>query len=258
MLSAVMDAPRFIRANTKLLTVPLVPEIRLHLAEESVPIWQKTRGGARRDERSAALLGVRVGWWAGAGTLSARQSHGRRRPAVLDLGSGSGLVAIAAAKAGAARVLAADIDAFALAAIRLNAEVNAVSLETTGDDLLAAPPGAFDLVLVGDLFYERPLAERVLAFVDAACAGGAQVLAGDPRRSYFPPDRFRQLAEYSVPVTRELEDAEIKRTAVWRLDADRRRGGLACGYFVGAASSRRMLVAEIRSVSSSKTRRSTA
>jgi predicted nicotinamide N-methyase len=79
-------------------------------------------------------------------------------------------------------------------------------------------------VLIGDLFYERPLAERVLAFADSALAQGAVVLAGDPRRSYFPPDRFRQLCEYSVPVTRELEDAEIKRTAVWRLADNRREG----------------------------------
>jgi predicted nicotinamide N-methyase len=78
-------------------------------------------------------------------------------------------------------------------------------------------------VLIGDLFYERPLAERVLAFVEAARARGADVLAGDPRRSYFPPDRFQKLAEYSVPVTRELEDAEIKRTAVWRLSTEQRR-----------------------------------
>jgi predicted nicotinamide N-methyase len=89
---------------------------------------------------------------------------------------------------------------------------------TTADDPLAAPPdplaGAFDVVLVGDLFYERPLAERVLAFIEAVSAQGAQVLVGDPRRSYFPADRFRPIAEYSVPVTRELEDAEIKRTAV--------------------------------------------
>ena len=214
-----MDALRFIHANTKLLPVPLVPEIRLHLAEESLPIWEKT-------EEELGEINVPPPYWAFAwagGQALARHLldnpaavTGRR---VLDLGSGSGLVAIAAAKAGAARVLAADIDAFAVAAIRLNAEANAVSLDTTGDDLLAAPPDAFDLVLVGDLFYERPLAERVLAFADAARAGGAQVLAGDPRRSYFPQPRFRQLAEYSVPVTRELEDAEIKRTSVWRLDA---------------------------------------
>jgi predicted nicotinamide N-methyase len=219
MLSALMNALRFIRANTRLLPVPLVPEIRLHLAEESLPIWQKT-------EEELGEMNVPPPYWAFAwagGQALAR--HLLDRPAavagrrVLDLGSGSGLVAIAAAKAGAACVLAADIDAFAAAAIDLNAEANAVRLETTRGDLLAAPPGALDVVLVGDLFYERPLAERVLAFADAARAGGAQVFAGDPGRSYFPRDRFQHLAEYSVPVTRDLEDAEIKRTAVWRLAA---------------------------------------
>jgi predicted nicotinamide N-methyase len=228
MLSTAMDPTAFICANTKLLAVPLVPEIRLHIAEESVPIWQKT-------EEELGAMNVPPPYWAFAwagGQALARfllddpaTVAGR---SVLDLGSGSGLVAIAAAKAGAARVLAADIDAFALAAIGLNAAANGVTLETTGDDLLAAPPGAFDVVLVGDLFYERPLAERALVFVEASRAQGARVLAGDPRRSYFPPDRFRQLAEYSVPVTRELEDAEIKRTCVWCLDAalPKHKGGL--------------------------------
>jgi predicted nicotinamide N-methyase len=219
MLSATMEDPQqFIHANTKLLAVPLVPEIRLHIAEESVPIWQKT-------EEELGQMNVPPPYWAFAwagGQALARYLldapallAGRN---VLDLGSGSGLVAIAAAKAGAARALAADIDAFALAAISLNAAANGVNVETTAVDLLAAPPAAFDIVLVGDLFYERPLAERVLAFADAARSRGALVLAGDPRRSYFPPDRFHKLTEYSVPVTRELEDAEIKRTAVWRLD----------------------------------------
>ncbi len=219
MLSETMEDPQqFIRANTKLLAVPLVPEIRLHIAEESVPIWQKT-------EEELGQMNVPPPYWAFAwagGQALARYLldapallAGRN---VLDLGSGSGLVAIAAAKAGAARVLAADIDAFALAAISLNAAANGVNVETTAVDLLAAPPAAFDIVLVGDLFYERPLAERVLAFADAARSRGALVLAGDPRRSYFPPDRFHKLTEYLVPVTRELEDAEIKRTAVWRLD----------------------------------------
>ena len=211
------DAARFIRANTKLLPVPLVPEVRLHLAEESLPIWQRT-------EEELGEMNVPPPYWAFAwagGQALARYllDHpvsvaGRR---VLDLGSGSGLVAVAAAKAGAGRVLAADIDAFAMAAIGLNAAANGVVLETTDLDLLLAVPAAFETVLVGDLFYERPLAERVLAFADAARSAGALVLAGDPRRSYFPHERFEQLAIYSVPVTRELEDAEIKRTAVWRL-----------------------------------------
>jgi predicted nicotinamide N-methyase len=215
----------FIRANTRLLAPPLVPEIRLHLAEESVPIWQKT-------EEELGEMNVPPPYWAFAwagGQALARYlldnpelTAGKR---VLDLGSGSGLTAIAAMKAGAASVLAADIDAFALAAAKLNAETNGVAIETTSENLLAAsrPAGGgqekvpADVVLVGDLFYERELAERVLAYIEAAAKAGALILIGDPKRSYFPAGKFTLAAEYQVPVTRELEDAEIKRTSVWRL-----------------------------------------
>jgi predicted nicotinamide N-methyase len=118
--------------------------------------------------------------------------------------------------AGAATCLAADIDALALVATRLNAAANGLIVTTTADDLLSQPPGAFDVILVGDLFYERQLAERVLAFAEAGVARGALVLIGDPKRNYFPRDRFTMVAEYRVPVSRELEDAEIKTTSVWQ------------------------------------------
>jgi predicted nicotinamide N-methyase len=212
-----MNEAQFILANTKLLAVPLAPEIRLHLAEESLPIWQKT-------EEELGRLNVPPPWWAFAwagGQVLAR--HLLDHPAlvagrsVLDLGAGSGLVGIAAMKAGAAQVLAADTDPFAVAAIALNAETNGVALEAADRDLLAAQPAGFEVVLTGDLFYERPLAERVLAFLEAAHTQGADVLVGDPRRSYFPRERFVEVAQYSVPVTRDLEDAEIKRASVWRL-----------------------------------------
>ena len=218
-----MQGPEFIRANTKLLPVPLAPEIRLHLAEESLPIWHKT-------EEELGQINVPPPYWAFAwagGQALARylldNAIAVAGACVLDLGSGSGLAAIAAMRAGAARVLAADIDPLALAAIELNAAANSVAVEATREDLLVAMPNdtwsRFDVVLVGDLFYERTLADRVLAFIVAATAHGAQVLVGDPRRSYFPKERFRQVMEYSVPVTRELEDAEVKRAAVWRLAA---------------------------------------
>jgi predicted nicotinamide N-methyase len=135
---------------------------------------------------------------------------------VLDLGSGSGLAAIAARKAGARAVLAADIDPWALAAVQLNAAANGVAVATTSADFFAAGPPPVDIILVGDLFYERPLAESALAFIESVHARRTQVLIGDPQRSYFPRGRFEKLAEYAVPVTRDLEDAEIKRTAVWR------------------------------------------
>ena len=212
-----MRETRFIQANTKLLAVPLVPEVRLYLAEESMPIWQKT-------EEELGQLNVPPPYWAFAwagGQALARYlldnpavAAGRT---VLDLGAGSGLTAIAAMKAGAASVLAADIDGYALVAIALNAEANGVVIETTDADLLAATPGPFGAILVGDMFYERALAERAHAFIEAGRTQGAEVLVGDPRRSYFPKERFRQVAEYFVPVTRDLEDMEIKRTAVWQL-----------------------------------------
>lgn len=207
----------FIRANTRALSPPLVPEITLYLAEESVPIWQKT-------EEQLGEMNIPPPYWAFAwagGQALAR--YLLDNPAlvagrsVIDLGSGSGLTAIAAKLAGAASVLAADIDALALRAVHLNAALNGVDLKTTRDDLLARGPGATNVVLVGDLFYERELAERVTAYIEKAAAMGARVLIGDPKRSYFPAGRFTLAAEYQVPVTRELEDAEIKRTSVWQL-----------------------------------------
>ena len=216
-LPPVRDWTRFIAANTHLLPVPLVPEIRLHLAHEAVPIWHKT-------EEELGEIGLPPPFWAFAwagGQALARyvldHLHTVRARRVLDLASGSGLVAIAAAQAGAASVVAADIDAFALAAIRLNAAANGVRVSATGADLLASPPPAFDTVLVGDLFYERELARRVLSFLDAARAQGSLVLIGDPGRSYLPKARLVPIAGYCVPETRELEDADVKRSAVWRL-----------------------------------------
>ena len=218
MSGAEPDWPAFIRANTRLLAPPLVPEIRLHLAEESLAVW-------RRTEEELGLMNVPPPYWAFAwagGQALARYLIDNpslvAEKRILDLGAGSGLTAIAAMRAGAAATLAADIDAIALAAIGLNAAANATEVATTAADLLGqAPAREFGVILVGDLFYERALADRVLAFIEAAAARGAVVLIGDPGRSYFPLGRFRAVAEYRVPVTRELEDSEIKRTSVWRL-----------------------------------------
>jgi predicted nicotinamide N-methyase len=138
---------------------------------------------------------------------------------VLDLASGSGLVAIAAARAGAAAVTPSDTDPLAAAAITLNARVNRVRLEPTVGDLLGAPgtPVPADVVLVGDAFYDRDLAARLLPFLERASQAGALVLVGDPGRAYLPRDRFTQVAAYDVPVERVIEDADVKPSTVWRL-----------------------------------------
>lgn len=214
------DETAFILANTRLRSVPLVPEISLHIADEAVPLWQKT-------EEDLGEMGLPPPFWAFAwagGQALARYvlDHAEivRGKDVLDLASGSGLVAIAAMKAGARQVRAADIDAFACAAIAINADVNAVIVSATSDDLLAAENGGrWDVVLAGDIFYERDTAERAFAFLSRHAARGATILIGDPSRTYLPKSRLEMLAEYSVPVTRELEDNEIKRTAVWTLAA---------------------------------------
>ncbi|MGH8336745.1 MAG: class I SAM-dependent methyltransferase [Gammaproteobacteria bacterium] len=211
-----LDAPAFICANTKILSPPLVPEIRLQLAEESLPIWQRT-------EEELGEINVPPPYWAFAWAggqalarfvLDNRAMFAGRR--VLDLGSGSGLTAIAAMKAGARACLANDIDALSLAAIALNARENEVELDVSDADLLEAVPGEYDVILVGDLFYERQLADKVLRFIEKATVKGAISLIGDPQRNYFPKGRFRKAADYEVQVTRDLEDALIKRTAVWQ------------------------------------------
>jgi predicted nicotinamide N-methyase len=214
------DPASFIRANTRLRPVPAVPEIALHLADEAVPLWQRT-------EEELEEMGLPPPFWAFAWAggqalaryvLDDRASVAGHR--VLDLASGSGLVAIAAAKAGAAPVVASDIDAFAETAMALNATANDVYIDVLGRDLLDDPPPVaprYDAVLVGDLFYERTTAERAFTFVQRHAALGATVLIGDPGRSYLPKQELRQLAEYRIPVTRDLEDQEIKRTAVWTL-----------------------------------------
>jgi predicted nicotinamide N-methyase len=209
-----MIEPRlFVKDTTAFVAPPLVPEIKLHLASELVPLWRKT-------EEELEKEGVPPPYWAFAwagGQALARyildECLGTK--SALDFGSGSGLVAIAAAKAGAARVLAADIDRFAAAAIALNAEENGVRVDVTTDDVIGRQ-GDWDTILVGDMCYERPLAERLLAWLDERARAGVAVLMGDPGRTYFPKSGVEKLATYQVPTTRELEDREIRETSVYR------------------------------------------
>jgi predicted nicotinamide N-methyase len=203
----------FVKETTSFVAPPLVPEIKLHLASELVPLWRKT-------EEELEKEGVPPPYWAFAwagGQALARYilDECLSVKSALDFGSGSGLVAIAAAKAGVARVLAADIDRFAAAAIALNAEENGVRVDITTDDVIGHD-GGWDAILVGDMCYERPLAERLTAWLDERARAGALVLMGDPGRTYFPKSGVEKLATYQVQTTRELEDREIRETSVYR------------------------------------------
>jgi predicted nicotinamide N-methyase len=205
----------FVLDNTRLIAPPLTPEIRLRLADEAVPIWEKT-------EEELGAMGLPPPFWAFAwagGQALARYVldnaelvHGKR---VLDFASGSGLVAIAAAKAGAAEVTASDIDAFAIAAIEANAAENNVAVAPRLENLIGVDDG-WEVVLAGDIAYEKDFAVAAMDWLASLAARGATVLIGDPRRSYLPLHRLECAVEYSVPVTRELEDSEIKRTGVFR------------------------------------------
>ncbi|MDB5452088.1 MAG: SAM-dependent methyltransferase [Caulobacteraceae bacterium] len=196
-MTRLADPADFIRENLRLAPVPSVPEISLYTAHSASGL-----SGLTAPDDDAGPPYWAYAW--GGGIVLARHvldhpevAGGRR---VLDLGAGGGLVAIAAAKAGAASVLAAEIDPMGLAAIGVNAEVNGVTVATTGEDLLGGPPPrATDLVLVGDLFYERGLARRVTAFLDRCLAAQIEVLVGDPGRTPLPRSRLRTIAEYPTP-----------------------------------------------------------
>lgn len=208
------DPRAFILANTRLQSPPHTPELRLHLADEITPIWRMT-------EEALQAIGVPPPFWAFAwagGQAIARwvldhpdEVKGRR---VLDFACGGGLVGIAAALGGGV-VEAIDIDPICEAAVALNAEVNGVDIAFRCEDILDQPPPRVDMILAGDISYEKPTALKVRAWLADAHAAGVRVLMGDPGRSYFDRQGLVRLADYQVPTTRELEDQEVKQTGVW-------------------------------------------
>jgi predicted nicotinamide N-methyase len=211
----------FVLRHTRLQPVPGLDHIRLHLADEVLPLWHAVQ--AERDDPDAPLPFWAFAW---AGGLALAQYLGERPEvvagrAVLDLATGSGLVAVAAMQAGAASVAAADIDPFAQAAVELNARANRVRVGFVRRDLLDEEPPAVDVILAGDIWYEAPLAERVLPWLRRAVEGGTHVLIGDPGRRYLPVGELDELARYDVRTTTELEDLALKEGRVYELRSGR-------------------------------------
>ncbi|OLP42782.1 class I SAM-dependent methyltransferase [Rhizobium oryziradicis] len=210
-----IDPERFILDNTEIMAPPHVPELRLHLASEVHDLWQKT-------EEDLAEIGLPPPFWAFAwagGQGLARHIldypdlvAGKR---VVDFATGSGLVAIAAVKAGASHVLAVDIDPFVEAALRLNARENGVEIGFSRENIVGQALEA-DVLLAGDVFYDKSFADFLVPWFSGLTAGGISVIVGDPGRSYCPQSRMTSLGVYQVPVTRVLEDSEVKKTTVWR------------------------------------------
>ncbi len=212
----IADRAAFIRANTRLYAPRLVPEIGLYQADALVPLWRAT-------EPDLAVLGLPPPYWAFAwagGQALARYILDHPETVagktVLDFGSGSGLGAIAAAMAGAAHVIAAEIDAFGRTAIALNAAANDVMLEIVGADLVGHIDPGWQVVIAGDVCYEEPMAGQVVAWL-RSMADRALVLVGDPQRTYFPTDGLEFVARYTVETTIEIEDSDLRNAAVWRM-----------------------------------------
>lgn len=208
------DSTEFILANLPLAPVPGIPEIHLHKASPSSGLARLAAG----DEQGFGSPYWAYYWAGGLALARYVLDHpeivaGRR---VLDLGAGSGLVAIAAVKAGASAVLAAEVDAYAIAALGLNVAHNAAAVSVVHGDLTAGAPPDVDVVLVGDLFYDRDLADRVTAFLDRCLAAGIAVFIGDPWRAWLPRSRLRLLAEYEVA---ETDSSAAKASAVFAFEA---------------------------------------
>lgn len=214
------DKARFIRAETAIAAPPLVPEISLHLASEVTPLWHATEATLAQSQLPPPYWAFA---WAGGQALARYVLDHPETVAgrdVLDFGAGSGLVAIAAMKAGARHGTAADIDAFAAAAITLNAQLNGVTVMVETADVIGRADAAWQVVLVGDMCYERPLAERLVEWLRKLARSRVTVLLGDPGRAYLPKTGLTALARYAVPTPLDLEDRTERTGIVWRLEPE--------------------------------------
>lgn len=206
----------FIQSQTTVVTPPLTPEIRLHLATEITPIWQATEATLEASNLPPPYWAFA---WPGGQALTRFLMDERqwiRGKRVLDFAAGSGLSAIGVAMAGAERAIANEIDDFAAEAIALNAEINRAPVEVLRHDLIGRHEG-WDVVLAGDVCYEKPMADRVIPWLRDLAGKGVTVLIGDPGRAYLPAQGLVEVACYDVPTTRELEDRDLRRTRVLRL-----------------------------------------
>jgi predicted nicotinamide N-methyase len=197
--------------------VPGLESLKLHLADEVLPLWRALQ--LETDDPDAALPYWAFAWSGGLAIAHYLADHpdavaGRR---VLDLGSGSGLCAMAASAAGAATVTAVDIDRYAVTAVGLNARANGQRVTVVERDLLGDAAPDVDVILAGDCWYESDLADRVMPWLRAARGAGIDVLLGDPRRRYLTTDDLTELASYEVRTTTELEDLDHKRSWVYAL-----------------------------------------
>lgn len=215
------DPESFIRTHTKVHEAPLVPELKLHLADEAIALWQLTEKELEDTPLPPPFWAFA---WAGGQALARYLLDNPelvRGKTVLDFAAGCGIAGIAAKRAGAAHILTADIDPLAAAACTLNGILNDAPVNATHDDLLDTAPNSktWDVIATGDICYEQPLAGRVIDWLYSHAQNGATVLIGDPGRTYLPKDKLEKLVTYAVKTVRDLEDTDVRNTTVWRLSA---------------------------------------
>lgn len=212
------DTAAFIRAHTRPLPVPSLPSIRLYQADEVTPLWLMTEEDMETQRLAPPFWAFA---WSGGQALARyivehpEIVRGRR---VLDIACGSGLVGIAAMQAGAESVLCNDIDTYAEAAVALNAQLNGVKLIFSGENLLSGPVPNVDIILAGDICYEKPMTDAMLTYFRRAAPHKIEVYIGDPHRTYFPKTGLTRLADYDILTNADIEEAAVKPASVWKLE----------------------------------------
>lgn len=213
------DPQAYVAGNSVVQTAPLVPEIKLHLADERAPLWNKTQRDLWDD---GIVLPYWAFAWAGGQALARllldepERVRGKR---VLDFASGSAISGIAAKLSGATHVLAADIDPLAAVAAQMNADANAITLDTSTDDLVGQSLAGFDVIIAGDICYEQSVAERVRDWLGEEAHAGREVLIGDPGRTFLPRKDLEPVIGYGVKSARDLDDTDVRNARVWRFAA---------------------------------------
>lgn len=218
MISPSIDLAQFITRQTEIASPSILPELKIYMASEVTPLWQLTEERLKQDGLPPPYWAF--AWPGGQGVARYILDHPEsvRGKRIIDFAAGSGIAAIAAMKAGAAQATATEIDPLALKAIELNAALNEVRIEMTGDIDMTQPPKDTDLILAGDVCYQQAMAARLTRWLWICVANGIRVLLADPGRAYVPLGGLdRELACYEVPTSRDLEDRDSRTVKLWDL-----------------------------------------
>jgi len=213
-----IDSVEFIQTQTQILSPSILPEIKLYLAGEFTPLWQLTEDRLRQTNVPPPFWAIAWPGGQGAARYILDNPDFVKGKRIVDFAAGSGLVAIAAMKAGAKSALAVDIDALALDAIKLNAKLNNVVVETSGGIDMGKPYTKADIIFAGDICYEQSMSTTLVRFLRLCVERGISVHLSDPGRAYVPQEGLKKIASYDVPTSRDIEDKDVRTASVWKME----------------------------------------